>query len=118
MLSLVLDASVTISALIEEDRSDEVRDIFETIAKDGAMVPALWPLEVGHILLRAERRRLLEAADRRPHLRHLSRLPIAVDHEMAGHAWPTLTGHVRWGSAAGCQRCRSDPVVTECLHGL
>jgi hypothetical protein len=47
MLSLVLDASVTISALIEEDRSDEARDIFETIAKDGAMVPALWPLEVG-----------------------------------------------------------------------
>jgi predicted nucleic acid-binding protein len=87
MPSLVLDASVTISALIEEDRSDEARGILETIARDGAMVPPLWPLEVGHILLRAERRGLLDAATRRAHLRHLARLPIAVDHEMAGHAW-------------------------------
>jgi predicted nucleic acid-binding protein len=61
MQSLVLDASVTISALIEEAQSDEARDIFATIAADGAVVPTLWPLEVGHILLRAERRRLLES---------------------------------------------------------
>lgn len=53
MQSLVLDASVTISALIEEAQSDEARDIFATIAADGAVVPTLWPLEVGHILLRA-----------------------------------------------------------------
>jgi predicted nucleic acid-binding protein len=87
MPSLVLDASVTISALIEQEQSDEARGILEIIAKDGAVVPALWTLEVGHILLRAERRRLLDAAVRRAHLRNLSRLPIAVDHEMAGHAW-------------------------------
>jgi predicted nucleic acid-binding protein len=87
MPSLVLDASVTISALIEADQSDKARAIFETIARDGAVVPPLWPLEVGHILLRAGRRRLLDVADRRRHLRHLSRLPIAVDHEMAAHAW-------------------------------
>jgi predicted nucleic acid-binding protein len=87
MPSLVLDVSVTISALIEEYQSDEARGILETIARDGAMVPPLWSLEVGHILLRAERRGLLDAVTRRAHLRHLSRLPIAVDHEMAGHAW-------------------------------
>ena len=87
MQSLVLDASVTISALFEEAQSDKARDIFATIAADGAVVPTLWPLEVGHILLRAERRRLLEAADRREHLRLLSRLPIALDHAMASHAW-------------------------------
>ncbi len=87
MPSLVLDASVTISALIEEDQSDEARGILEAIARDGAVVPALWTVEVGHILLRAQRRGLLDAAVRRAHLRNLSRLPIAVDHEMAGHAW-------------------------------
>jgi predicted nucleic acid-binding protein len=87
MQSLVLDASVTISALIEEAQSDEARDIFATIAADGAVVPTLWHLEVGHILLRAERRRLLEAADRREHLRLLSRLPIALDYETASHTW-------------------------------
>jgi hypothetical protein len=35
MQSLVLDTSVTISALIEEAQSDEARDIFATIAADG-----------------------------------------------------------------------------------
>jgi predicted nucleic acid-binding protein len=87
MASLVLDVSVTISALIEEEQSDEARGILEIIAKEGAAVPALWPLEVGQILLRAERRGILEAAVRRAHLSNLSRLPIAVDHEMAGRAW-------------------------------
>jgi predicted nucleic acid-binding protein len=87
MPSLVLDASVTISALIEEDQSEEARAILNIVAKDGAVVPPLWPLEVGHILLRAERRRWLDAAGRRRHLQQLSRLPIAVDPEMASHAW-------------------------------
>ena len=87
MAACVLDASVTISALIEEDRSEEARAIMREIANVGATVPSLWPVEVGNILLLAERRRLLSGAARQDHLNDLSRLPITVDHEMAGHAW-------------------------------
>ena len=87
MPSVVLDASVTISALIENDRSDEARIIFQDYVSAGAAVPALWPLEVGHILLLAERRRLLNAATRRDHLHDLSCLPITVDQETARLAW-------------------------------
>lgn len=87
MSSLVLDASVTISALIEEDRSDEARNVFRTVVSEGASVPVLWALEVGHILLLAQRRRLLDAAARRDHLNDLAQLPINVDKETAHRAW-------------------------------
>jgi len=87
MPSLVLDASVTISTLIEEDRSDEARIILRNVVSDGATVPSLWPVEVGHILLLAERRRLLNATARQDHLNDLSRLPITIDQETALHAW-------------------------------
>jgi predicted nucleic acid-binding protein len=83
----VLDASVAIAALIEEDRSDEARRILCEIGNDSTVVPALWFLEVGNTLLLAERRRSLSAAARRDHLADLSRLPITIDHEMASHAW-------------------------------
>jgi predicted nucleic acid-binding protein len=87
MSSLVLDASVTISALIEEHQSGEARDIFRNVASDGATVPALWPIEVGHILLLAQRRRLLDATARSDHLNDLAQLPITIDQETAHHAW-------------------------------
>jgi predicted nucleic acid-binding protein len=87
MPSLVLDASVTISALIEEDQSEQARGILETIAKDGAVVPALWSLEVGHILLRAERRRPARCGESAGAPETAVAPADRVDHEMAGHAW-------------------------------
>jgi predicted nucleic acid-binding protein len=83
----VLDASVTIAALIEEDRSDEARRILYDVASDSAAVPSLWLLEVGTVLLLAERRKALSAAARRDHLADLCRLPIVIDHATASHAW-------------------------------
>ena len=138
MARCVLDASVTIAALIEEDRSDEARLILHNVISDGAAVPSLWPLEVGNILLLAERRRSLTAAARRDHLPDLSRLPIVIDHETARHAWhgamalaerhgltlydaaylelsvrrALATCHIRRGTAARRGRSRSEAVVT------
>ena len=83
----VLDASVTIAALIEQDRSAEARDILRQIINDSAAAPSLWSFEVGNVLLIAQRRRSLTALARREHLEDLSRLPIVIDHESAGHAW-------------------------------
>jgi len=83
----VLDASVAIALLIEEDRSEEARAIVRHIIDDCAEVPGLWYFEVGNVLLVAERRRALTAAARRDHLQDLARLPIVIDHEATGHVW-------------------------------
>ena len=92
MAVCVLDASVAIAALIEEDRSDEARRILCEVGTDSAVVPGLWYLEVGNTLLLAERRRSLSAAARREQLADLSRLPIAIDHETTHHAWNDTMG--------------------------
>jgi predicted nucleic acid-binding protein len=83
----VLDASVTIAVLIEEDRSEEARSIVRRIVDDCAEVPSLWYFEVGNVLLLAERRRALTASARRDHLQDLARLPIVIDHEATRRAW-------------------------------
>jgi len=83
----VLDASVAIAALIQEEQSSRARAILREIIEDSAAVPPIWLFEVGNVLLLAERRRRLTATARREHLEDLSRLPIVVDHEATGHAW-------------------------------
>jgi predicted nucleic acid-binding protein len=87
MAVCVLDASVTIAALIEEDRSEEAHGIVRRIIDDSAEVPCLWFFEIGNVLLFAERRRALTAAARRGFLQDLARLPIVIDHDATGRAW-------------------------------
>lgn len=87
----VLDASVTIAALLIEDRTAEARTILRT-ALAGVVVPALWHLEVGNILLRAERRGDIRADERIGHIADLSVLPVTIDHEGAANAWRATTG--------------------------
>jgi hypothetical protein len=72
--------------LIQEDQSNRARAIPREIIEDSAAVPPIWRFEVGNVLLLAEGRRRLTATARREHLEDLSRLPILVDHEAAGHA--------------------------------
>jgi predicted nucleic acid-binding protein len=87
MVMCVLDASITIAALVEEEHSDEARRVFRAVIDNRAVVPGLWALEVGNILLILERRRVLTTTARREHLDDLSRLPIVVDHEATARAW-------------------------------
>jgi predicted nucleic acid-binding protein len=83
----VLDASVAIAALIEEEQSDGARHILRQIIDESATVPPLWFFEVGNVLLLAGRRRSLSASTRREHLEDLSRLPIVVDYATTDQAW-------------------------------
>ena len=85
---LVLDASVVLAAVLPEDRSDQVRDLLLQVAAEGARVPGLWPLEIGDVLLLAQRRSLIRAEERGRFLDQLARLPIAIDPETAARAWP------------------------------
>ena len=59
----------------------------ELSSAKGPRYPCFGLLEVGNILLLAQRRRLLDAAARRDHLKDLAQLPINVDQETAHRAW-------------------------------
>ncbi|MCG6115473.1 MAG: type II toxin-antitoxin system VapC family toxin [Mesorhizobium sp.] len=51
-MSLVLDASVAIAWLFADETTDATEAIFDEVAAKGAIVPAIWSLEVANALQR------------------------------------------------------------------
>jgi predicted nucleic acid-binding protein len=90
--ALVLDASVALAVALQEGNRHLAAPIMALIVEDSAAVPGIWHLEVGNILLLAERRGTISAANRTAALQDLLRLPVDVDHDTATRAWrDTLT---------------------------
>ena len=81
MAALVLDASVAVSAVLDEVSSPLARPILQRVAEAGALVPNLWHLEVGQTLLLAERQNRIDRAQREHVQLLLLDLPIEVDAE-------------------------------------
>jgi predicted nucleic acid-binding protein len=84
---LVLDASVALSWCFADEASPATDAILDDIKDNGALVPELWFLELGNVLLNAERRQRIAAADVAVRLELISALPIYVDQNAAGRAW-------------------------------
>ena len=87
MSSLVLDAGAALAAVLPERHSEAARALLLRVADEGAVVPAIWHLEVANTLLAAERRGILDASQRAAVLDHLAVLPIGTDMETAARAW-------------------------------
>jgi predicted nucleic acid-binding protein len=79
---LVIDASVALGWLFEDERHAGALAVLERVAESRATVPAHWWLEVGNALLVARRRRRLQR-DPDEMLSALRALPILVDAESA-----------------------------------
>ena len=86
-MSLVLDSSVTLARLWEDETSNAVRRVFELIRDKGAWVPSLWKLEVANSLELSIRRGRQLAEFRDEALADLDLLAIQVDPETDRHAW-------------------------------
>lgn len=89
-MSLVIDASVTMAWCFEDESTDFTRAIFLHVETDGAVVPALWPLEVANTVLVGRRRGRLLPAQAATFLTILRRLPISVDATTHAHAWSSI----------------------------
>jgi hypothetical protein len=50
-MSFVLDTSVTMAWCFEDEMDAYSREVLEQLAGDGALVPALWPIEVVNVLV-------------------------------------------------------------------
>ena len=86
-MSLVLDASMTIAWLFDDERTDAAHAVMLRVVAEGAIVPCLWRLEVGNVLRNAARRQRCDEAYVDLSLQRLGRLPVAVDEETNRHAW-------------------------------
>ncbi|OJW51214.1 MAG: toxin [Alphaproteobacteria bacterium 41-28] len=83
--AFVRDCSAAISWLMP-DESFGAR-VLDRVVEMGAIVPSLWSLEVGNVLLIAERNKRISSEQRHKALYTLTELPIIVDTLTTQNAW-------------------------------
>lgn len=88
-MSLVIDSSITLAWLFEDERTDGADAVMRQVVKAGAVVPSLWRLEIANALQSAIRRKRTNAAFRDASIADLRSFPIVVDSETDRQAWGT-----------------------------
>ncbi len=86
MSGYVLDASVAVAWCFDDESTPAAWALLERLRDEPGHVPALWALEVGNILLGAEKRRRITQARTAEFLGILGELDIRVDPEYPGRA--------------------------------
>jgi predicted nucleic acid-binding protein len=86
---LVLDSSATLAWIYADETSDAVQQVFNIVAENGAVVPALWRLEIANSLTVAVRRGRVDVAFRDAALADLALLDIATDPHTDAYSWTT-----------------------------
>lgn len=79
MSTLVVDASVTLAWLLDDETDPRADQVFEGLIQNGGLVPHLWNLETRNALLTAERRGRLSTDEVKERLDALQELPIRID---------------------------------------
>ncbi len=81
MADFVIDNSIVMSWCFADEENGYADLVLSRLESQEACVPAIWPLEVGNVLLVAERRKRLSEADSVRFLELLHDLPITVIQE-------------------------------------
>jgi len=84
--ALVIDSSAALSWCFEDEASPGSDALFEQVRDHGAVVPGLWHLEIANVLLQAEKRGRITAADLAMRLALIAELPITTDDETTARA--------------------------------
>lgn len=79
-MRIVLDASMAVSFVLDDEFTAQSKRALAAIARYGGIVPALWDFEVLNAVRSAERRGRLSPAALTNAVNGLSRLPIERDH--------------------------------------
>lgn len=80
-MSFVLDASITLAWCFADEATPLTIGLLEKLESEQAHVPELWPLEVGNILINAQRRNRIVYAKVAEFLSLLENLNIQIDKE-------------------------------------
>lgn len=87
MTGLVIDASAVLAWCFEDEGGTDVDAMIDRVVEQGAIVPAIWPLEVASALRTAEHRRRIDIASSTTLLMMIEALPIEIDGETAAKAF-------------------------------
>lgn len=78
---LVVDASVTAAWFLPDEGSPYTEAVLQATADSDVWVPAIWLLEMGNLLLNAQRRRRIDDAKRRELVAAAAALRLRIDRE-------------------------------------
>jgi predicted nucleic acid-binding protein len=81
MTGFVLDCSIAVAWCFEDEASEVCDALLERVRDEGALVPSLWHLELGNVMIQAERRGRIASADVSTRLELIGDLPIVTDDE-------------------------------------
>ena len=93
--AFVLDCSVAVAWFFEDEADAYAEGIEDALTSSDAVVPSLWPLEVGNALLMGERRKRTTEAKVTQFVGLLRALPIVVDVETTTRAWSDVMNLAR-----------------------
>jgi predicted nucleic acid-binding protein len=79
MIPFVLDASVALSIIFEDEFSSYSDAVADILKRGRAVVPIVWPLEIANAILTAVRRGRIPGADAPLLIDTMNRLPIDID---------------------------------------
>lgn len=85
----VIDASVTLSWVYTDEHSAASDALLAQVADKGAVVPALWRLEIANALQVGIKRKRIDNAYRDSTIQKFLRLPIEIDADTNDFAWTT-----------------------------
>jgi len=81
--AVVIDNSVVMSWCFEDEANQYTDNVLESLKYVRAIVPVIWPLEVGNVLVVAERKGRLRYIDCIQFWELLSELPIDVEDQIS-----------------------------------
>lgn len=82
-MNFVLDTSVTLTWCFADEATTDTIALLDQLETKTAIVPSIWSLEVGNILVAAEKRKRIKYADIAEFLALLENLNIQTDNETA-----------------------------------
>lgn len=83
MIPFVLDASVALSIIFEDEFSSYSDAVAETMKRGRAVVPIVWPLEIANAILTAVRRGRIPGTDAQLLIGTMDRLSVDIDRGIA-----------------------------------
>ena len=86
-MSIVLDASITLAWLFEDEHTDQVLATISHVYLGGASVPPLWRYEVANGLQMATRRQRITPDYRTRCFDKIDELPIKIDQDGLDEIW-------------------------------
>lgn len=85
-MPFVLDCSVALAWALPDEGAPGADSVLERLVQDMAVVPPIWPLEVGNVLLGALKRGRISRSDFRQIVGRLKELPMLIDEDSTAHA--------------------------------